>query len=62
MNIKVTTEERRLILNALQSHAAKLHDYADKSIKNLDLDTAKDLSKEAGRCYDLCRKIEAQVK
>lgn len=60
MNIKITKDEEQLLLNALQSHAAKLHDYADAYIKNRDRENAKELTAEAGRCYDLCRKIRAQ--
>lgn len=60
MNIRVTKDEETLILNALQSHAAKLHDYADACVNNRDAESAKEYRKEAGACYDLCRKIMAQ--
>lgn len=57
MKIEVTKEDLNLIYNALNSHAARLRDYADAYRRNGDAENTKDCLKEAFKCYDLSDKI-----
>lgn len=60
MQLNVTTYERQLILTALESYAVLLRDGAAKSAKAGDIKAVESLCKEAGECYDLCRKLHTQ--
>ena len=65
MKLNVTVAEFSLILTALESHAVRLRDCAEKheiSGHDENSELVKDLRDEAGKCYDLCRKLRTQKK
>ena len=60
MQITSTKDEYDLIQNALNSHAAVLGDYGHDYAMNHDPENARECIKEAGKCYDLSRKLRTQ--
>jgi len=62
MTITVTQEEFDLIYNALNSHAAKMLDYANMYKKNNDQENTKACVNDAHQCYELSRKLEGLKK
>lgn len=61
ITIKITEKERKLILDGLQTAAARLHDFAHAYAMNHDSENAKDCLHEAGKYYDLANKIHRET-
>ena len=59
--IKISDKEKELILDGLQTAAARLRDYAHAYAMNNDSENAKDCLKEAGKYYDLANKIAKET-
>ena len=59
--IRISDKEKELILDGLQTAAARLRDFAHAYAMNNDSENAKDCLKEAGKYYDLANKIAKET-